>query len=249
LIKKRRLLYGSDASVNEDGRGSFAWGVKDYDNPDNMLLKFHAPIHGDNDQVHSTRGEMFGVLACIRHIAHITKKFHFQPKFPIPIYTDSLSTKQIAQNPFYLSCKITFDDDADIKTELRSHYKKYKKIISVNHVKAHQDEKIEFKNLSIASKINVQMDTHAKLALIKPTKLKHRRMIPHLPLQKISIKSKYDRITHDLYSNVNRYKIGHECENWLAKRWNFSTSDMEKVEWPDMKYVLKKARFQKKHNI
>ena len=73
----------------------------------------------------------------------------------------------------------------------------------MNHVKAHQDEKIEFKNLSIASKINVQMDTHAKLALIKPTKLKHRRMIPHLPLQKISIKSKYDRITHDLYSNVN----------------------------------------------
>ena len=74
-------------------------------------------------------------------------------------------------------------------------------------------------------------------------------MIPHLPLQKISIKSKYDRITHDLYSNVNKYKIGHECEHWLAKRWNFSTSDMEKAEWSDIKYVLKKGRFHKKHNM
>ena len=54
LSKKNRLVYGSDTSVNEDDRGAFAWGIKDRDNPDNMLLQHHAPIHGDVDQIHST---------------------------------------------------------------------------------------------------------------------------------------------------------------------------------------------------
>ena len=94
-------MYGSDASVNEDGRGAFAWGIKDRDNPDHMLLQHHAPIHGDVDQIHSTRGEMFGVLACILHISHIQKKLKFRQHLPIPIYTDSTATIQIAKNPFY----------------------------------------------------------------------------------------------------------------------------------------------------
>ena len=123
LIKKNRLMYGSDASVNDDGRGAFAWGIKDRDNPDNMLIQTNSPLHGDIDQIHSTRGEMFGVLACIRHIQHVLSKFKYKPKYKIPIYTDSTSTIQIATNPFYLSFKNTFDDDVDIKTELRTHYK------------------------------------------------------------------------------------------------------------------------------
>ena len=56
------------------------------------------------------------------------------------------------------------------------------------------------------------MDEFAKLALKVPTKIKHRRLIPHLPLQKNSIKSKYERLTNDIPSNINRYKIGHETE-------------------------------------
>ena len=71
-------------------------------------------------------------------------------------------------------------------------------------------------------------------------------MIPHLPLQKVSIKSKYDHITNDIYSNINRYKIGHESESWLARRWNFDQETITSVEWMDIKHVLRQARFHKK---
>ena len=90
---------------------------------------------------------MFGVLACIRNISHINKKIKFKQRAPIPIYTDSLATIQIAQNPFYLSFKTMYDDDADIKTELRAHFKRQQSSVSLHHVKAHQDNKMEFKYL------------------------------------------------------------------------------------------------------
>ena len=246
LMKKNRLLYGSDASVNDDGRGAFAWGIKDRDNPNHMLICSNAPIHGDIDQIHSTRGEMFGVLGCIRHIKHIMEKFKWKPKQKIPIYTDSSSTIQIAQNPFYLSFKNTFDDDVDIKTELRTHYKRNQNYVSLHHVKAHQDEKVPFHDLSLASKLNVAMDIHAKAALLQSTKIKHRRFIPHLPLQKVSLKTKFDRITNDIGSNVNRYKIGHESEKWIQKRWNITEDTMKLITWSDLKHVLKNSKFYKK---
>ena len=239
-------MYGSDASVNDDGRGAFAWGIKDRDNPNHMLICSNAPIHGDIDQIHSTRGEMFGVLGCIRHIKHIMEKFKWKPKQKIPIYTDSSSTIQIAQNPFYLSFKNTFDDDVDIKTELRTHYKRNQNYISLHHVKAHQDDKLPFQDLSLASKLNVAMDTHAKAALLQTTKIKHRRFIPHLPLQKVSLKTKFDRITNDIGSNVNRYKIGHESEKWIQKRWNITEDTMKLITWSDLKHVLKNSKFYKK---
>ena len=243
LIKKNRLMYGSDASVNDDGKGAFAWGIKDRDNPDHMLIQAHAPIHGEADQIHSTRGEMFGVLACIRHIQYVLSKLNHKPKHKIPIYTDSASTIQIAKNPFYLTSKNTFDDDVDIKTELRTHYKKTCKFVDLIHVRAHQDDNLPFKQLSLASKLNVAMDAHAKKALQHQTKIKHRKFIPHLPLQKVSLKSKFERITNDVFGNINRYKIGHESENWLRKRWNISEKDMRLVQWMDLRYVLRNSRF------
>jgi len=127
-----------------------------------------------------------------------------------------------------------------------THYKRSNQFITIHHVKAHQDEKIPFDQLSLASKLNVAMDKHAKKALKQPTKIKHRRFIPHLPLQKVSVKTKYDRITTDMHSNINRYKIGHEAEDWLKKRWKISNEDMKLVQWKDLQYVLKNARFHKR---
>ena len=39
LIKKQQLIYGSDASVNDNFRGSFAWGIMDKRNDNNMFIQ------------------------------------------------------------------------------------------------------------------------------------------------------------------------------------------------------------------
>ena len=52
----------------------------------------------------------------------------------------------------YVSYKNTFDDDADIKAEVRTLYKKLQNSVSLQHVKAHQDDQIPLKRLSRDSK-------------------------------------------------------------------------------------------------
>lgn len=74
LLRKNRLIYGSDATVNE-GLGGFAWGIMDTTNDSSILLKSHSPLHGNPAQTHSTRGELFGLLACLRHISYLKSKF------------------------------------------------------------------------------------------------------------------------------------------------------------------------------
>ena len=242
LIKKRRLIYGSDASVNDKFQGSFAWGILDKSNENNIFVKYNAQVHGDRDQIHSTRGELFGILGCMRHIDYILTKYKPILKKKIPIYTDSKSSIQIAKTPLYLSYKNAFCNDADIKAEVRSMFEKLKGVITLYHVKAHQDEKIVFKNLSTAAKLNSKMDLFAKDALINTPKIKARRMVPHLPKQRISLKTKFDRITTDVASNINRYKVGHECERWLGARWKLTPNQMSDIEWIDIKGILGKTR-------
>ena len=238
LLKKQRLIYGSDASVNDQFQGSFAWGIMDKQNENSMFIQYNAQLHGDTDQTHSTRGELFGILGCMRHLDYITTKYKFKLQHKIPIYTDSQSAIKISKTPPYISYKEAFCSDADIKSEVQHYYKKLRNCMSLHYVKAHQDDKTEFKYLSTAGKLNTLMDRHAKTVLLIPTKIKHRRLIPHLPHQKVSLKSKFNRITTDVASNINKYKIGHECEQWLGSRWKLSESQMMDIEWIDLKHVL-----------
>ena len=46
LMKKNRIMYGSDASV-KDGSGGFTWGLMETENSHHMLAKSNAPIHGN----------------------------------------------------------------------------------------------------------------------------------------------------------------------------------------------------------
>ena len=76
--KKNRIIYGSDATFDK-GYGAFAWGILDKDNNNNTLVKYHSPLHGCSSQNHSTRGELFGLLGCLRHISYLYHKY----KFPV----------------------------------------------------------------------------------------------------------------------------------------------------------------------
>ena len=140
--KKQQLIYGSDASVNDNFRGSFAWGIMDKRNDNYMFIKSNAKMHGDVDQIHSTRGELFGILGCMRHIDYMLQKYKIKVKHKIPIYSDSQSAIKITKTQLYLSYREAFSSDADVKTEVRHYYLKLKKYISLYHVRAHQYDKI-----------------------------------------------------------------------------------------------------------
>ena len=107
LIKKNRLIYGSDTTF-QNGYGAFAWGVLDRDNSTNTFLRSHAPLHGHSHQNHSTRGELFGLLGCLRHIHYLHAKYQIsmKKKIPIYIYTDSAASISILKRKVSYSTKI-----------------------------------------------------------------------------------------------------------------------------------------------
>ena len=247
LIKKNRIIYGSDATFDK-GYGAFAWRILDKDNNNNTLVKYHSPLHGCPSQNHSTRGELFGILGCLRHISYLHHKYKFpvRKKVRVYIYTDSSASISILKGKNFLSTSSAVEDDYDIKAEVRHAYRYLHSKIDVRHVRAHQDDKVAFKHLSHASKLNVLMDRFASLALTTSTKIRYRPVIPHLPQQKISYRSPFERLTRKLASELNRGKIGHAAECYLKEKWNFDDNAMKTVLWKELGTVLQSVPFYKR---
>ena len=243
LIKKNRLLYGSDASI-KNNKGSFAWGILDRQNITSPLIQYHAHIHGDEEQVHSTQGELFGLLACMRHILYLKNKYKvfIRKQIKIFIYTGSTSSITIATKNPILSSKSALDNDSDIKC------KQVKKIVSLQFVPSHQDDSKPFLQLSTASKLNVLMDKYAKRALDDNSKpqIRHNNMIPHLTIQRISFRNSFYRLTRDTLLHLNRYKAGLQVETYIMKKHDLTPHQMQNIQWNDIDNVFRGASIAKR---
>lgn len=125
-------------------------------------------------------------------------------------------------------------------------YSQLKDFVDVKHVKAHQDEKLNFVNLSNASKLNVLMDRFAALALKTKTAVKHKTVIPHLRKQIVSFRTPYERLTRNVVTEINRAKLGHVAEAYLRERWSFSGNAMRDVHWNELGTVINSVPFYKK---
>ena len=93
----------------------------DRTNTSTPLIQFNAHLHGDEEQVHSTRGELFGILARVCHIAYLKSTYNIpiKKKIQIFIYADSDCSIQIATNKFFLTSTTALDNDSDIKAEVQ----------------------------------------------------------------------------------------------------------------------------------
>ena len=88
-------------------------------NNKNTIIKYHAPFHGYPEQSHSTRGELFGLLGCLRHIWYMSQNYYIPKirKIMIYVYTDSSSSIAIPGKKLILSTKTSVQNDTDITTK------------------------------------------------------------------------------------------------------------------------------------
>ena len=117
------------------------------------MIQYFAPIHEHIDQVTPLRAEMMALLGALRLVLHLTKK-HKLPKDCLKIYTDCKNAILPAKKMYQIIALDIFSDDADVKAELRSTYKKVNSYASIQYVKSHQDTKTNIKNLSSTGKLN-----------------------------------------------------------------------------------------------
>lgn len=162
-------------------------------------------------------------------------------KIQIFIYTDSQSSITIATKNFILTSKTAMDNDSDIKCEIRHTYNQVKKYVSLQFVPSHQDDKKPFKQLSMASKLNVLMDRFAKQALDPNSKpnIRHHNMIPHLPHQMISYRNSYYRLIRDTLNHLNRYAVGLPVEKYIQNKFDLTDHQMRSIAWGDIANVLR----------
>ena len=76
-IKSNTAKMSYDGSM-KNKLGSFAYGLAP-SGSDQFLFKNHAPVHGDPDQLSSTRCELLGILACVSYLAYFCDKYSFHP--------------------------------------------------------------------------------------------------------------------------------------------------------------------------
>ena len=108
-----------------------------------MLMLNPAPVHGDINQVTLLQAEMMALLGALQLVLQISKK-HKLPKDCLKIYTDCKNAIFPAKKMYQITARNIFSDDADVKAELSSTYKKVQKFVSILHVKSHQTTKPNF---------------------------------------------------------------------------------------------------------
>ena len=237
-IRSNKARLCCDGSVLQR-LGSFAYGLAQ-SGSDKLLFDQHAPVHGDLDQLSSTRCELMGILACIEYLKYLTHKYTFSEKHFIILLADNISA---LSSPYKntTSIKFTFSPDMDIILHIKSLLKHLPFRIKFKHVKGHQDKHSSYADLSPLAKLNVQMDTKAKQFFTSPINAPtYSLQSPSLPGEMLSISDPHSRIVKDFGSNLRRHSTGHLAEAHMAKALNIPQYRLNLLDWKNFATLHKR---------
>ena len=124
--------YGS--VKNGLGAGAFCLSTR----AGTILFEYNFPVPGEFDDIHSTRTEMFAILAVLIFLKKIHAKYKYATKLPSTIFTDSQNAIRAAFQQIFVTISNVFENDCDVLSELRWHIQLSRFLITLQHVKAHQ---------------------------------------------------------------------------------------------------------------
>ena len=228
-IRTNKTRLCCDGSVQKT-YGSFAYGLAQ-PRSDILLFEQNAPVHGDLDQITSTRCELMGILACLEYLNYLTSKYTFHKKHFILLIADNSSAIS-APLKNHTSIKYTFSPDMDIILHIKYLLQQLPFRIKFNHIKGHQDKFKPYDDLSTLAKLNVKMDTKAKEFFTSPQDTpKYSTTYPSLPGEAVSISDPHSRIVKNFSYNIRRHAIGYKAEKHLAKALNIPQYRLSLLDW------------------
>ena len=235
-------MMGLDGSVT-NGMGAYSFGF--FSKKADPIFLYHGPVHGEKEQQNSTRSEMHGILGGVLFLTYISQKYNLTEKYPtITVVGDNLESLRIAREGPSKSLRNIFSSDMDVAYELRQAVLNSVFQFEFDHVKAHQDDHVDFDELTVDAKINVQCDQFVSKYFNDPIVEcpLHQTMIPHYPSQRVSLRNYFSRITSAYRSNIHRYKVGHEAEKQCAKTWKIPQRSLSKVDWSNLRNEFRSRR-------
>ena len=218
-----------DGSVSNK-LGSFAYGLAP-PKSDSFLFSQHAPVHGDLDQITSTRCELMGILACIEYLRYISHKYTFTQKYFILITADNEVAIKAPKRRFK-STKYTFASDMDIILHIQFLLKDTPFTIRFQHVRGHQDKHRPYESLSTLAKLNIGMDSLAKQYFSDPLHApEYSLQSPFLYGSVVTISDPHSQIVSSFPKNLKRHRTGILAEAQLSKSLNIPTSRLDTIDW------------------
>ena len=228
-IQTNKAKMCCDGSVLNSS-GSFAYGIAS-SGSDQCLFQQHAPVHGDKEQITSTRCELMGLLACVEYLRYLSNKYSFPRKNFILITADNEVAIK-APKKSYLSTKHTFSPDMDIILHLIHLLQSTPFHIKFQHVRGHQDKHNSYDSLSTIAKLNIQMDKLAKQFFSSPTMApKYSLDSPFLFGSTVSIRDSHSRIVKSFSINLRRHSTGLRAEQQLAKSLHITLQTLPLMDW------------------
>ena len=111
-----------------NSHGSCAFGLAPPINYECIFAQ-RAPVHGDTEQITSTRCELMGILPCIEYLRYLTHRHTFDRKYLILITADNEVAIK-APKKLHHSTKTTFSADMNVILHVQNLIKPHKRVLT-----------------------------------------------------------------------------------------------------------------------
>ena len=137
-----------------------------------------------------------------------------------------------------------FENDVDVKTELRWNIKLCPCTFLFTHVRSHQGDDVSIDELPLSQQLNRRVDELAGSFLTNASCTGEKNyMVPFLAAQRISFRTPFNRLVYRIPSKINEYKDGHDTEKLISTNWGLDRKTLEIIDWlPFERAVMKMKR-------
>ena len=134
------------------------------------------------------------------------------------------------------------ESNIDLKLEIRKVLKSISSCVEFIHVKSHQDEECLYDDPPLPARLNVDADELTRLQYEK-LENKHKKTMPHLDTQVISMTSRHSRLTNNIGEEFIRLRRDYFGEKAALKSWKIRPELAQSVDWEALHFNMSSWKF------
>jgi len=235
------VLIATDGS-NWNDEGAQAWGVANKEG--RFLLKGRGRVPCAKSDASSLRPELHALLAATTYVNAVYQDIcngNKKKSKRISVFTDSANAITDMKSSLYATTKNVLENNIDMKLELKQVLRTSLVPFNLIHVRAHQDEVKPYEELSIAEKMNCEIDKYAGQVYETSTQT-HLEWVPFFKTQVCSLTLPFSRPTSNVQEQLTSFTNGHKAEKQLSTFWNVDEKWMCNIEWKGFRTALRRHK-------
>jgi len=227
---------------NKNSEGAQAWLVAN--RAGDILVRGRGRVPCAKQDASSLRPELAAILAATTFVDDFVKKEKLKQKnqHEITIYTDSANAISDMKSGLYPSTKNALENNIDMKLELKRVLRTSPQKYHLQHVRAHQDRKMEIANLPFDAKLNKMADEYAGGVYEDMICGEHHELVPFYETQVCSLRLPFGRPVSNVCEQLISFANGQLSEAQLAKFWNIEEQWMCNIEWEAFKVTVRRIK-------